>query len=83
MTEFFFFFIITNVTTSSRYKAYFRDLKHSDLRSNYEPMRSDKFVMRHIESIKNILKLERAVINLLLINDIKYKKIFTCKKNVF
>lgn len=44
----------------SRCDAYFKDLKHSDLGSNYESMHSDKFVVRHIESIESILKLEHV-----------------------
>jgi len=57
-----YFPLSSNVATSSRCEAYFKDLKHSDLGSNYEPMRADKFVVRHIESIESITKLEHAAI---------------------
>lgn len=57
-----YFPLSSSVATSSRCEAYFKDLKHSDLGSNYKPMRPDKFVVRHIESIESISKLEHAAI---------------------
>lgn len=50
----------SNVATTCRCEAYFKDLKHSDLGSNYEPTRADKFITRHIRSIESICKLECA-----------------------
>ena len=57
-----YFPLSSNVATSSRCEAYFKDLKHSDLGANYKPMRVDKFIIHHIKSIENISKLERAAI---------------------
>lgn len=52
----------SNVATSSRCEAYFKGLKHSDMGSNYAPIRVDKFVARHIDSIESISKFEYAAI---------------------
>lgn len=56
-----YFSLSFNVATSCRCEAYFKELKHSDL-SNYELMRVDKFVIRHIKSIESLCKLEHAAI---------------------
>lgn len=53
-----YFPLSSNVATSCRCEAYFKELKHSNLGSNYEPMRVDKFVIRHIKSIESLCKLE-------------------------
>lgn len=63
---------LSNVATSCRCEAYFKDLKHSDLESNHEPMRADKFIIRHIRSIESICKLEYAA-------KISTKKLLYCK----
>lgn len=57
-----YFPLSSNIATSCRCEAYFKELKHSDLGSNYEPMRVDKFVIRHIKSIESLCKLEHAAI---------------------
>lgn len=57
-----YFLLSSNIATSCRCEAYFKELKHSDLGSNYEPMRADKFVIRHIKSIESLCKLEHAAI---------------------
>lgn len=46
------------VATSAGCEGYFKDLKCSDLGSDYQPMRADKFIVKHIKSIESISKLE-------------------------
>lgn len=50
----------SNVASSARCEAYFKDLQHSDLGSDYQAMRVDKFLVKHIKSIDSISKLNCA-----------------------